>query len=111
MKKRLLLIGLFFIVLAFVSTKFAAVGFILDSSKSEKDQPMYFKISPAFWLPAYLKYGQVISDSQILPSLVFTIPYWIIISFIFSYLIVQLPPLTAKPRPKGEDKRGIEGVI
>jgi hypothetical protein len=106
MKKRIILTLLFFISLVFVSTKFAAVGFIKDSSKSEKDQPIYFKISPVFWLPAYLKYGEVVSDPQILPSLAFTVPYWIIISFIISCLIYLLPPLTAKTRAESERLRG-----
>lgn len=91
MKKRLLLTLLFFIALAFVSTKFAAVGFIKDSAKPETDQPIYFQISPVFWLPAYLKYGEVISDPQILPSLAFTVPYWIIVSFLISSLLCITP--------------------
>lgn len=107
MKKRLLLTLLFFISLAFVSTKFAAVGFIKDSSKPETDQPVFFQINPVFWLPAYLKYGTVISDSQILPSLGLTIPYWLIISFIISSLLFITPfhpPLWLKRgKPEGRE--------
>jgi len=90
-RKKFLVALVLFIALAFVSMEFASIGYIKDSSIPQDKQPVYFKISPVFWLPSWLIYKGEVSDQTLLLSLVYTIPYWLIISYFFSSLLVALP--------------------
>lgn len=88
--KKYLLTALLTIVFGLCATTFAAVGYIKDSSLSEKDQPVYYKINPVFWLPAYFIIGPEISDPQYISALLITFPYWITISYLISIPVIKI---------------------
>jgi len=88
-RKKIFLTIIFFIILAFVAMHFGTRGFVYSDEVPVENQPVHFKINPILWLPSWYFFKGEISDSTILISLLYTFPYWLIISYLLSSVMLK----------------------
>lgn len=88
-RKKILLSIVLTLFLAFVSTKYATIGYIKNSALPETSQPVYFRIGPVFWLPGYLIFGQEIYGRSLVVTFLLSLIYWYAISYLLSSLVIR----------------------
>ena len=90
--KKFFLTLLFFVVIAFVSMQFGTRSFVYSDPEQvpAEDQPVHFQLNPFLWLPAYFIYNNDITDLTIVKSVLWTLPYWIFISYLITQILWSL---------------------